>query len=119
MTTTKHSYGFRISAQAEQHLNHIVNATGVTKTSAVEMAIVKLSQSLKEQKMENGDNRSFWFNRLDALNLGDYSSAYGLSEIELMELVRDLESAREKGKLDLETEDGISTLERIWNSYCA
>lgn len=72
-----------------------------------------------ESYMENNDNRTFWFNRLDALNLGDYSSAYGLSEIDLMKLVRDLESAREKGKLDLETDDGISTLERIWNSYCA
>ena len=69
--------------------------------------------------MENNDNRTFWFNRLDALNLGDYSSAYGLSEMDLMKLVRDLESAREIGKLDLETDGGMSTLARIWNSYCA
>lgn len=119
MATTKKSYGFRLSAQAEQHLNRIIAVTGITKTAAVEMAIAKLSQSLKEVKMENNDNRTFWFNRLDALNLGDYSSAYGLSEIDLIRLVRELECARENGKLDLETDDGISTLERIWNSYCA
>lgn len=69
--------------------------------------------------MENGDNRSFWFNRLDALNLGDCSSAYNLGDIDLIRLVRELEAARENGELDLETDKGLSALERIWASYCA
>jgi len=53
MSATKKSYGFRISAQAEDHLNRIVYLTGMTKTSAVEMAIVQLSQSLKGAEMSN------------------------------------------------------------------
>ena len=56
MAATKKSYGFRISAQAEDHLNRIVHLTGMTKTSAVEMAIVQLSQSLKGAEMSNSNN---------------------------------------------------------------
>ena len=48
MTTTKKSYGFRLSKQAEQHLNRIVALTGMNKTAAVEMAVAHLSQSLTQ-----------------------------------------------------------------------
>ena len=53
MTTTKKSVAYRISKQAENHLNRIVNLTGMTKTAAVELAIAKLSLSLGG----NMDNR--------------------------------------------------------------
>ena len=51
MTTTKKSYGFRLSKQAEHHLNRIVSVTGMTKTAAVEMAIAQLSKSLKGEEI--------------------------------------------------------------------
>ena len=53
MTTTKKSVAYRISKQADNHLNRIVNLTGMTKTAAVELAIAKLSLSLGG----NMDNR--------------------------------------------------------------
>jgi hypothetical protein len=46
VTTTKKSVAYRISKQAENHLNRIVKLTGMTKTAAVELAIAKLSLSL-------------------------------------------------------------------------
>jgi hypothetical protein len=51
MATTKKSVAYRISKQAEDHLNRIVSLTGMTKTAAVELAITKLSLSL------GGDNK--------------------------------------------------------------
>lgn len=53
MKTTKKPYGFRLSKQAEQHLNRIVALTGVNKTAAVELAVAHLSQSLTGDEMSN------------------------------------------------------------------
>jgi predicted transcriptional regulator len=55
MTTAKKSVAFRISSQADAHLNRIASITGMSKTAAVEMAIVKLSQSFMGEKMEHNE----------------------------------------------------------------
>jgi len=56
MTTTKKPYGFRLSRQAELHLNRIVALTGMNKTAAVELAVAQLSQSLTGAEMSNEQN---------------------------------------------------------------
>ena len=56
MTTTKKPYGFRLSRQAELHLNRIVALTGMNKTAAVELAVAQLSQSLTGAEMINEQN---------------------------------------------------------------
>lgn len=56
MTTTKKPYGFRLSGQAELHLNRIVALTGMNKTAAVELAVAQLSQLLTGAGMSNEQN---------------------------------------------------------------
>ena len=56
MATTKKSYGFRLSKQAEQHLDRIVTLTGMNKTAAVELAVAQLSQLLTGAGMSNEQN---------------------------------------------------------------
>ena len=59
MTTTKKPYGFRLSRQAELHLNRIVALTGMNKTAAVELAVAQLSQSLKGAKNERPEEKEY------------------------------------------------------------
>lgn len=120
MTTTKKSYGFRLSKQAEHHLDRIVSITGMTKTAAVEMAIAQLSQSLKGEEMKNKilSDRDYITARAERLELGNsWSDTDSLTDAEFNALVTELEQAQAAGLLDLETNEGVDRLAEIYNRH--
>lgn len=120
MATTKKSYGFRLSAQAEHHLDRIVSITGMTKTAAVEMAIAQLSQSLKGEEMKNkiSSDRDYITARAERLELGNsWSDTDSLTDAEFDALVTELEQAQADGLLDLETNEGVDRLSEIYNRH--
>ena len=119
MATTKKSYGFRLSKQAEQHLDRIVTLTGMNKTAAVELAVAQLSQTIKGAEMnKNFSDRDYLNARMDRLNLGnDYSDTYDMSDEAFESLVKELEAADAKGSLNLETSEGVDNLEEIYNRH--
>jgi hypothetical protein len=119
MTTTKRSHSFRISKQAEQHLNKIVNVTGMSKTAVVEMALAQLSQTIKGAEMKkNFSDRDYLDARMEKMNLGnDYSDTYDMSDEAFEALVKELETAAAKGLLNLETSEGVDQLAEIYNRH--
>ena len=120
MTTTKKSYGFRLSKQAGQHLNRIVALTGMNKTAAVELAIAQLSQSLKGEEMEKAvlSDRDYITARAERLELGNsWSDTDTLTDAQFDALVTELEQAQADGLLDLETNAGVDRLAEIYNRH--
>jgi len=119
MTTTKKSYGFRLSAQAEQHLNRIIAVTGITKTAAVECALAQMAAALKGENMaQNAHNRrSALNNRMAALELGDYSDTYSMTDDAFESLVIELEAAQKAGEINLETNAGVDRLAEIYKRH--
>ena len=119
MTTTKKSYGFRLSKQAEHHLNKIVGVTGMTKTAAIELAIAQLSQTIKGETMNKKfSDRDYLDARMEALQLGNnYSDTYEMSDADFELLVVELETAAAVGLLNLETNDGVNRLAEIYNRH--
>ncbi len=47
MTTTKKSFGFRLSSQAVKNLEEIHVITGMSKTAAIEFALAQMRANLK------------------------------------------------------------------------
>lgn len=110
----------RLSYQAHSHLSDITSITGMTKTAAVEYSLALMRSNLyysgKDLNMSN-TYRTDLDNRLATLNLGDISDTYHLTDDQLKSLIVDLENAKEQGKLDLETSQGVDLLETIWNAH--
>lgn len=121
----KKSFYFKLSRQAEQHLNRIVSLTGVNKTAIVEMAIVKLSDSIKgENVMNDADtDAAYWAGKIEQLELG-YNEAlyikadhrvvgYALGGDEMRALYEELAAA----EINLEDHDYEKTLRPILEKY--
>lgn len=58
MTTTKKSYAFRLSEQAQKHLLEIHAKTGMNQTAIVEYALAKMRADLSGAKADTYDCRS-------------------------------------------------------------
>lgn len=74
MTTTKKPYTFRLSLQAQQYLQEIVQLTGMTQAAAVEYALALMRANLKGSKMERSTVTNRYDKELDydaAVNLMD------------------------------------------------
>jgi predicted transcriptional regulator len=57
MATTKKSFGFRLSEQAQKHLLEIAAKTGMNQTAIVEYALAKMATELEVGRHCTGDNR--------------------------------------------------------------
>ena len=119
MATTKKPYGFRLSNQAVKNLDEIHAITGMTKTAIVEFALAQMRATLKGDNMRTNEfSRRGWLDaRMAALALGDYSDTNDMDDDAFEKLVKELETAKERGELNLETSDGVERLAEIYNRH--
>ncbi|MGI6730439.1 MAG: hypothetical protein ACOX5F_00865 [Anaerovoracaceae bacterium] len=115
--TKKTSVAYRISEQALESLEIITQATGITKTAAVEMALAVLANQLKGDTQMAHNRRRWLEQKFFDLQVGDFEEMGDLTDDQLESLIREIEPLLEKYPDGVESNEFMGELEVLVNSY--